>query len=118
MINTLYQQQQPPITQEAKMLKPKTFYAATNAYSTESSIGFTNTWNVYAFKTKSLRDGYVADASDLSTRSIPKSAIGDYIEAAKPFSGLRRAIDDCEGMSPDNAFGSVELMYSEEGINI
>lgn len=96
----------------------KTFFAATNAYSTESSIGFTNTWNVYAFKTKSLRDGYVADASDLSTRAIPKRAIGEYIEAAKPFSGQRRAINDQEGLSPDNAFGSVELMYAEEGVNI
>ena len=96
----------------------KTYFAATNAYATESSIGFTNTWNVYAFKTKQLRNEYVNDANDLSTRAIPKRSIGQYIEAAKPFSGQRRAIDDSDGMSPDTALGSVEIMYTDDGINI
>ena len=100
------------------MSKSTKFYAATNSYGTESSIGFTNTWNVYAFNSKELRNEYVEQSTDISTRAIPKREIGEYIEAAKPFSGLRRAIDNSEGMSPDSAFGSVELMCSEEGINI
>ena len=95
----------------------KLFYAATNSYATESSIGFTNTWNVYAFKSKELRDEYVADANDLSTRVITKREIGEYIEAAKPFSGLRRAVN-VDGTFPDDAYGCVDLMYSDEGIDI
>ena len=80
------------------------FYAAINSYATETSTGFSNTWGVLAFETKAARDSYIADASDLATRSIARKEIGKYLGEIKPFCGQRfmigltaREIDGCVG---------------------
>ena len=54
------------------------FYAATNSYSTKTSIGFCNTWGVIGFATRAMRDAYVRRATDLATRAIKASEIKTY----------------------------------------
>lgn len=69
------------------------FYAAINSYSSETSIGFTNTWEVLAFESKVDRDNYVANSNDLATRSIYRHEIGRYIDRPKPFTGEFWGVD-------------------------
>jgi hypothetical protein len=54
------------------------FYAAINSRSTETSVGFANTWGVIGFATKTMRDAYVARATDLATKSITSKEVGKY----------------------------------------
>jgi hypothetical protein len=54
------------------------FYAATNSYATETSIGFVNTWSVVGFEAKAMRDKFVKDATDLATRVCKVSEFGKY----------------------------------------
>jgi hypothetical protein len=95
----------------------KKYFAATNAYANEVNAGFANTWIVFAFEDSASRDEYVASATDVATRKISKKDIKEYVEAAKPFSGRRRAIDN-QGELPSGAIGRVELMWRGEGINL
>jgi len=64
------------------------YYAATNSYATETSVGFYNTWGVMAFETKKERDQFVKDATDLATKAITRREVPGYINPTpKPFSG-------------------------------
>jgi hypothetical protein len=54
------------------------YYAAVNAYSSETSVGFANTWGVIGFATKSARDEYVDGAKDRATRSITSKEVTKY----------------------------------------
>lgn len=54
------------------------FYAAVNSHATDTSIGFANTWGVIGFATKTMRDAYVARATDLATKSITSKEVGKY----------------------------------------
>lgn len=97
------------------------YYAAANKYGSESSDGFANTWAVLVFDCKAKRDAYLADTSNRTARAIKKREIKDYIDAPKPFSGKRRAI---ETQYPSffpfaaDSIGSVELMWPGEGIDL
>lgn len=93
------------------------YFAAINSYSSESSVGFANTWSVLVFNSKTKRDEYVSQADDMATRAITKKQIKDYVEAPKSFSGLRRAIDT-RAPCPDLSFGVVSLMYPGEGVDL
>lgn len=67
-------------------------FAANNTYSTESSLGFSNTWYVLAFENAVYRDAYINNSSDLAARAITKKEISQYVDRPKPFSGARRAV--------------------------
>lgn len=54
------------------------YYAAINSYSTDTSVGFANTWAVIGFATKAMRDAYVERATDLATRAIKAAEIREY----------------------------------------
>jgi len=54
------------------------FYAATNAYATANSIGFANTWDVIGFESKTMRDTFVNNASDMATRTCKVSEFTKY----------------------------------------
>lgn len=54
------------------------FYAAVNGYATESSIGFSNTWSVIGFATRTMRNAYVYRATDLATKAIKADQVRDY----------------------------------------
>lgn len=54
------------------------FYAEVNSHATDTSIGFANTWGVIGFATKTMRDAYVARATDLATKSITSKEVGKY----------------------------------------
>ena len=100
------------------MMTHKRYFAATNTYSNESSKGFANTGMVIAFNNKETRDSYVSQSERIATRKINKADIKDYVEAPKPFSGKRRAIDTRSKAIPGGALGIVELMYTDDGINL
>jgi len=53
-------------------------YAAVNSYATQASVGFSNTWSVIGFATKTMRDAYVRRATDLATRAIKISEFRKY----------------------------------------
>jgi hypothetical protein len=62
------------------------FYAATNSYATNTSIGFSNTWNVHVFATRIARDNFVRKATDVATRAITRKDISKYLERKpRPF---------------------------------
>lgn len=54
------------------------FYVAENHYSSETSIGFANTWYVVGFATRAARDAHVAQAKDMATRAIKAAEIRLY----------------------------------------
>lgn len=54
------------------------FYAAINSYSSETSVGFANTWGVIGFEKRQQRDEYVSEANDLATQAISASEIRKY----------------------------------------
>lgn len=54
------------------------YYVAINNYSTETSIGFYNTWYVLGFATKSARDAHVQNCPKLATKAIKASEIKKY----------------------------------------
>jgi hypothetical protein len=95
------------------------FYAASNNYSSESSIGFANTWFVMVFESKKSRDAYVASARNLAPRAIHKSDIAQYISRApKPFTsqfyGIRHeSMMDSGKESPEGFIGYVEVCEEE-----
>ena len=51
------------------------YYAASNAYGSESSVGFSNTWQVHVFSNRQARDAWVEGRNDMATRSIKRSEI-------------------------------------------
>lgn len=63
------------------------YFAVDNAYSTETSMGFSNTWMVLVFLSRKDRDDFVSNSKDLGTKAIKRSEIGEYLEKPKPFSG-------------------------------
>ena len=64
------------------------FYAASNRYASETSVGFANTWFVLVFNSRTARDEYVQQARDLATRAITRRDVPRYADAhPKPFSG-------------------------------
>lgn len=101
-----------------------TYYAATNSYADDFSVGFSNTWNVMAFDSKAARDAFVASRTDAATRAIPKREVTKYASnwnnlkneynRPKPFSceywGI---VDDLLEYSPhgapDGYLGTVEV---------
>jgi hypothetical protein len=88
-----------PTKQETIMPR---YYAATNLYATEDSIGFYNTWCVLVFGNKKARDRFVESATDLATRPISRSSIGLYINSPKPFSGQAYVIHPISFVNPEN----------------
>jgi len=96
----------------------KYYYATKNAYGSGTSIGFANTWSVLVFTDKAARDYYVNNSDDMSVNAINKSDIKKYIDAPKPFSGRRRAIDTRPANGGAPFFGTIELMYAYEGIDL
>lgn len=89
------------------------FYAVNNRYSTETDLGFYNTWFVLAFDTKKNRDAYVENSKCLAVRAIKKSEIKDYVPAPKPFTCSRRAIVLSSSEWP-GVVGVVELCWPNE----
>ena len=51
-------------------------YAANNIYGTSTSVGFSNTWRVFAFATKASRDAFVEDGN-MSARAVKRKDIPD-----------------------------------------
>jgi hypothetical protein len=87
----------------------KKYYAAVNAYGTSTSVGFCNTWDVYAFGTRASRDAYVEsrECENISVRAIKKSEIGKYIDRPTAFSGQRWVIDWYYDDIPSGCLGVV-----------
>lgn len=54
------------------------YYAAKNHYSTETSVGFSNTWYVLGFAKRAMRDAHVKAATDMATRAIKAKEITTY----------------------------------------
>ena len=68
------------------------FYAADNSYSSETDIGFVNTWYVLAFETRRTRDEYVNTAPGMAARSIKRNEVVRYAAMGgrrrpQPFTG-------------------------------
>ena len=87
------------------------FFAAVNGYSSETDVGFANTWGVLAFDSRKARDCFVEDATDLATRSIARREIARYIDKQpRPFSGEKYAICianiECPGLLGEVAVAS------------
>ena len=72
----------------------KHYYVSYNHYGYTTSVGFTNTWDVLAFICKHDRDVFINtySAKNRSIQAICKKDIPKYHQAAKPFSGQRRAL--------------------------
>ena len=70
----------------------KKYYAADNLYSSETSVGFANTWFVIAFSSKKSRDQFVMERKGVAIRPIKRSEISRYTDHIKHFSGMRKAI--------------------------
>lgn len=56
----------------------KTYYVAENYYSTETSVGFANTWYVVAYQNKKDRDNRVKTSPYLATKAIKAADINMY----------------------------------------
>ena len=84
------------------------YYAVDNTYGNESSFGFSNTWNVYAFETKKQRDKYVQlfSPNNISVQAIKRIEIKDYLKTPKPFSG--------EAYRLDYSFTSCNIIVSND----
>lgn len=54
------------------------YYAATNSYSTDTSVGFCNTWFCISFPTRAARDEYVRQCPKLATKAIKASEVRKY----------------------------------------
>ena len=63
------------------------YYAIVNLYGSETSHGFSNTWQILVFKTKNSRDKYVEKSPNITTSKIKKSELSGYTPYVKPFSG-------------------------------
>ena len=57
----------------------KRYYGATNSYASATSVGFANTWIVYAFRSRAERDEWVSNATDRATRAITRREIPKYL---------------------------------------
>ena len=92
------------------------YYAATNTYASETSIGFGNTWIVLAFETRAARDAYVAAATDRATRAITRREIPEYARRDgdfQPFSGQKWVI--FPGQDYPGCIGQVGAGYESQG---
>jgi hypothetical protein len=54
------------------------YYAACNRYSSETSVGFANTWYVETFTSRKTRDYFVKNATDRATRKITAKEVKKY----------------------------------------
>jgi hypothetical protein len=54
------------------------YYAATNVYASDVSVGGGNTWEVHVFDSRKSRDAFVESRTDLATRAIKKSEVTQY----------------------------------------
>lgn len=54
------------------------FYAAKNHQSSETSVGFSNTWYVVGFEAKKMRDAHVANSDDMATKCINSKDVIKY----------------------------------------
>lgn len=103
------------------------YYAAINAYSTESSIGFSNTWDVLVFNSKSARDDYVNNSTALATRAIKKSEVTSYaanynctfnkVIKPRPFTEEFWGIDNDQKQIP-GYLGYVRVCYPGDGVRL
>lgn len=92
------------------------YYAVNNTYSTESSLGFTNTWFVLVFDSKTARDEYVANSPRLAARAIKRTEIGEYIEAPKPFSGKCWRVFCDSACDTKGLVGEIIIDWSDGGL--
>jgi hypothetical protein len=46
------------------------YYAAVNGYSTQTSVGFCNTWSAIKFDSRDHRDLFVRESDALATRAV------------------------------------------------
>ena len=85
------------------------YYAAINTYSTETSVGFANTWGVLVFRDRTARDTYVAEDTRIATKAISRKDVPYYVtRAPRPFSGEACVICD-EGLTDkiDGCIGTI-----------
>ncbi len=95
------------------------FYAADNQYSTPTSVGFSNTWSVLAFESKTARDAWVKMDDGLAARAIKRTEIAKYLDREpKPFTGECYALtrpywteDDC---TPSGLIGYISVAHRDD----
>lgn len=93
------------------------FYAADNHYSTDTDIGFANTWFVLAFDTKEHRDAWVREANGQAARAITRKQIPKYLsDTPKPFTKecyalMNGFIDD--DRIPEGFLGYIDVSYPD-----
>lgn len=86
----------------------KKYYAKVNYYATESSQGFTNTWDVYVFDSKRARYEFVECDDRWGTAAIKQSEVtrvaanwsmsrNEYIKP-KPFTSEYWGINDYDAL--------------------
>lgn len=72
------------------------YYAASNAYGSETSTGFSNTWQVHVFSNPQDRNEWVDGRNDMASRVIKRSEIPYYLSdednTPTPYSGEHRAV--------------------------
>lgn len=83
------------------------YYAIENMYGSETSHGFSNTWQILVFKTKNSRDKYVENSTDITTSKIKKSELSGYTQYVKPFSGNYLGIEPAPEKEIDGFIGYV-----------
>ena len=88
----------------------KRYYSAHNVYANESSMGFSNTWDVKVWSSKMARDSHVYGCQDMASRAIPRSKVAEYAHdiAYGPFQGRAYRIEDL-GHPGDGYLGTVVL---------
>ena len=70
----------------------KRFFAALNHYGDKSSVGFANTWEVFAFDSRQARDRFVAESgkTNISAKEIRRveavSFASNSLHKPRPFS--------------------------------
>jgi hypothetical protein len=88
------------------------FYAADNVYSTPTSVGFANTWQVLAFQDRATRDAWVRNDEGLAARAIKRNEIRKYLhEVPKPLTGQMYALvaPTIDEGNPDGLIGYIQV---------
>ena len=82
------------------------YYAAINYKADQSSMGFSNTWNVHAFDSKRERDNFVSEKSVMnkSAKAIARKDISTYIEKTQNPGTGKREFELIDG-SGDGEYG-------------
>lgn len=96
----------------------KLYYAADNGFSSETDVGFFNTWYILAFDSKITRDKYVRESRQLGAHAIKKNKIKEYLrDKPRPFTKERYAIVlsamHCHPKPyvPEGLIGEVKITY-------